>query len=98
MMFVACLRLTLAMPENDSLKGKRAVVRRLRDRVRQRFPVAVAEVETHDDRRRITIGVACVSNDAAHGHAVLMSIRDFVEDLALDAELRDVETEVVQAF
>ncbi|MXY80166.1 MAG: DUF503 domain-containing protein [Chloroflexi bacterium] len=97
-MFVACLRLTLVMPENDSLKGKRAVVRRLRDRVRQRFPVAVAEVETHDDRRRITIGVACVSNDAAHGHAVLMSIRDFVDDLHLDAEVRDVDTEVVQAF
>ena len=76
-MFIACLRLTLALPENDSLKGKRAVVRRLRDRVRQRFPVAVAEVETLDDRRLITIGVACVTNDAAHGHAVLMTIRDF---------------------
>ena len=97
-MFVACLRLTLAQPENDSLKGKRAVVRRLRDRVRQRFPVAVAEVETLDDRRLITIGVACVTTDAAHGHAVLMTIRDFVEDLGLDAELRDVETEIVQAF
>ena len=97
-MFVACLRLTLAQPENDTLKGKRAVVRRLRDRVRQRFPVAVAEVESLDDRRLITIGVACVTNDAAHGHAVLMTIRDFVEDLGLDAELRDVETEIVQAF
>ncbi len=97
-MFVACLRLTLAQPENDSLKGKRAVVRRLRDRVRQRFPVAVAEVESLDDHRLITIGVACVTTDAAHGHAVLMTIRDFVEDLGLDAELRDVETEIVQAF
>ena len=97
-MFVACLRLTLAMPENESLKGKRAVVHRLRDRVRQRFPVAVAEIESLDDRRLATIGVACVSNNAAHGHAVLMSIRDFVEDLRLDAELRDVETEILQAF
>ena len=97
-MFVACLRLTLALPENDSLKGKRAVVQRLRDRVRQRFPVAVAEVATQDDRRLATIGVACVTNDATHGHAVLMSIRDFVQDLHLDAELRDVETETLQAF
>ena len=97
-MFVACLRLTLALPENDSLKGKRVVVQRLRDRVRQRFPVAVAEVETQDDRRRLTIGVACVTNDARHGHAMLMTIRDFVQDLRLDAELLDVETEILQAF
>ena len=97
-MFVACLRLTLALPENDSLKGKRAVVQRLRDRVRQRFQVAVAEIATTDDRRLATVGIACVTNDAQHGHAVLMSIRDFVEDLRLDAELRDVETEILQAF
>lgn len=97
-MFVACLRLTLALPENDSLKGKRAVVQRLRDRVRQRFPVAVAEIASTDDRRLATVGIACVSNDARHGHAVLMSVRDFVEDLRLDAELRNVETEILQAF
>lgn len=97
-MFVACLRISLVLPENDSLKGKRAVLQRLRDRVRQRFPVAVAEVDSQDDRRHATIGIACVSNDARHGHAVLMSVRDFVEELRLDAELVDIETEILQAF
>ena len=47
-MFVGCLRLTLTLAENDSLKGKRAIVRRVRGRLRARFSVAVAEVDTQD--------------------------------------------------
>jgi uncharacterized protein YlxP (DUF503 family) len=97
-MFVACLRITLAMPQNGPLKHKRVVVQRLRDQVRRRFAVAVAEVATQDDRALATLGIACVSNDAAHGHAVLMRIRDCIEHLRLDAELRELETEILQAF
>lgn len=97
-MLIGCLRLTLVMPENDSLKGKRAVVQRVRDRLRQRFGVAVAEVATQDDRRIATLGVVCVSSEASHGHAVLMRVVDYVEALRLDAELREVETEILRAF
>jgi uncharacterized protein YlxP (DUF503 family) len=33
-MVIGVLRIELALPENDSLKGKRAVVRSLLDRIR----------------------------------------------------------------
>ena len=97
-MVVGCLRLTLLIPENASLKDKRAVVRRLQDRVRNRFNVAVAEIATQDVHDTATIGIVCVSNDAAHSHSVLMNVLHFVEDLPLDAEIQDVETEIVRAF
>ena len=97
-MLIGCLRLTLVMPENESLKGKRAVVQRVRDRLQRRFGVAVAEVETQDDRRVATLGVVCVSNTSAHSHAVLMQVLDYLSDLRLDAELRNVETETLQAL
>ena len=97
-MLIGCLRFTLVMPENESLKGKRAVIQRVRDRLQRRFGVAVAEVGTQDDRRIATLGVVSVSNASAHSHAVLMQVLDYLTDLPLDAELRDVETEIVQAF
>ncbi|MEE9277273.1 MAG: DUF503 domain-containing protein [Dehalococcoidia bacterium] len=97
-MVVGCLQLRLNLAENHSLKGKRAVVRRVTDRVRNKFNVAIAEVSTQDDHQVATIGVVCVSNDAKQCHAVLMKVLNFVEDLHMDAEIVDVETEIIQAL
>ncbi len=97
-MFVGCLEITLALPENHTQRGKRAVVRRLVDRVRTQFNVAVAETATQDDWSIATVGVVCVSNEARHSHAVLMNVLNFVEELRVDAEIRDVQTEIVQAL
>ena len=97
-MVVGCLRLTLTLAENRSLKGKRAVLRRLVDRVGHKFNVAIAEVETQDDLQVATVGIVCVSNDAKQCHAVLMKVLNFVEGLHVDAELTDVETEILHAL
>lgn len=63
-MQVGALRLTLRIPGAQSLKDKRRVVHMVRDRVRARFEVACAEVESLDDHRVAVIGVALVGNDA----------------------------------
>ena len=47
-MIVAAACITLLIPENDSLKGKRQVVKSLIEKVRHKFDVAVAEVENND--------------------------------------------------
>jgi uncharacterized protein YlxP (DUF503 family) len=94
-MVVGTLRITLTLFESATLKDKRAVVRRLRDRVSNRFNAAVAEVDNLDLVGTATIGVACLSNAEPHAHAQLMKILRFVESLALDAEISDVETEIV---
>jgi uncharacterized protein YlxP (DUF503 family) len=46
--FVGILRLTLHLPEPGSLKSKRHLLRSALDRVRARFPVAIAEVGEND--------------------------------------------------
>ena len=43
-MVVGICRVVLALPWNDSLKGKRSVVKRILERARVRFNVAAAEV------------------------------------------------------
>ena len=94
-LIVGCLRLTLAIAGGQSLKDKRAVVRRVVDRTRRQFAVSVAEIETQDDRRVATLGVVCVSNSRTQCQAVLQQVLRFVERLPLDAEIRDVATETI---
>ena len=78
-MVVGICRIELSLPGNDSLKGKRSVLRRIVDRTRQRFNVAVAEVDDMDAHERAVLGLAVVSNDARHANAMLDTIFKFVE-------------------
>lgn len=77
-MVVGVCRITLSIPGNDSLKGKRAVVRPLLDRVRARFNVAAAEVGALDALRTAVLGFAVVSNDGAHANSMIDTVADFV--------------------
>lgn len=97
-MTVGVCRVTLRLPENGSLKGKRQLVRSITTRLRTRFNVAVAEVDDNDRWQIATIGVSCVSNDARHAHEMLSRVVSFIQQSRLDAELLDYEVDVTQAF
>ena len=90
--------LTLRLPDNGSLKNKRSIIRRITSRTRDTFNVSIAEIGMMDNQKAAEIGIACVSNDARHSHAVLMKIRDFVEKLHIDAEIINIETENIHAL
>jgi len=55
----------------------------------------VAEVADNDAWQRATLGVAVVANDARHCDDVMRAIVDYVRGSRLDAEMLDVETEVI---
>jgi uncharacterized protein YlxP (DUF503 family) len=93
-MWVGMCRITLRLPENGSLKGKRQVVRSVIERLRNKFNVSAAEVDDNDRWQVATIGVTCVSNDAKHAERQLQEVVKFVERQRLDAELLDTEFEV----
>ena len=94
MHFGAC-RLTYRLPGNESLKGKRQLSRSLIARLRQRFNLAVAEVDGLDRHRTLVIGMACVSNEAAHASEMLDAAIKFAGSWRLDLELVDVERELI---
>ena len=77
-MVVGMCRVVLALPWNDSLKGKRSVVRSIIERTRGKFHVAAAEVGDLDQHRRATLGFAVVSNDARHARSILDKLVGFV--------------------
>ena len=89
------LRFTLRIPESGSLKDKRQVVRSVAQRVRNRYQAAVAEVEDNDTWQLATMGVAVVSNSHVHCQQMLDEIVSYVEESRLDAEVRDVEMEII---
>ncbi len=92
---VGVAQLTLHLAENSSLKGKRMVVRSVTQRIRNRFNVAVAEIDTQDAWQVITLGIACLSDDKRHANEMLNKVIDFVESERLDAEVGSVEVELI---
>jgi uncharacterized protein YlxP (DUF503 family) len=80
-MVVGVCRITLSLPGNDSLKGKRRVVRRIVDRTRNEYNAAVAEVGALDSHRQAELGFAVVSNEGAHANEMLDKISSFVSGL-----------------
>lgn len=94
-MVVGLATVSLRLEGATSLKDKRSVVKRVVARTRSKFNLAVAEVDTHDRWDTVTLGLACVSTDAGHAHAVLEKAVRFIEGERLDAELLDYEIEML---
>ena len=94
-MHVGIARVELHMPENSSLKAKRMVVKSVAQRVRNRFNVAVAEVDTQDVWGVATLGIVCISDDRRHSNEMLSKVLAFIESERLDAEVGDVQMELI---
>lgn len=93
-MFVGVLRLTFHIPHARSLKEKRSVVRRFRDRVRGRFSVSIAEVASQDLLQRAVFGVSVVSGEHAVCDSVLAQVARAAETQE-DAILVERATEIL---
>lgn len=94
-MVIGVATIELRIPMNDSLKGKRSVIKPIIARLRSEYNVSVAEVDDQDSWRNAVIGVACISSDKAYAHGLLMKVVESVERWRLDAELVDYEIELI---
>ena len=68
--------LELHIPDAQSLKDKRQVLRSLKDKLRRDFNVAVAELEHHDTWQRSVVGVVTISNEEKHVREMLQKVLD----------------------
>lgn len=78
-MFVGILTLELYIPESGSLKGKRQVIRSIKDRIRQNFNVSIAEIDGHDLWQKAVFGVACIGVDKSYINGLLDKIVNLVQ-------------------
>ena len=78
----------------DSLKDKRSVVKSVINKTRNKFNVSIAEIENQDLHKDITLGFACVTNEARHAQSIVSNVLAFIE-ANTDAVVVGVETEIL---
>jgi len=93
-MVVGVMRLTLYLPENHSLKGKRQVLRSIKARVRDKFNVSIAESDCHDMWQRAELGICQVVSDRGFVDSALREVVKFIDGLAL-APLGEEQLEII---
>jgi uncharacterized protein YlxP (DUF503 family) len=94
--FVAWCRIELRLPENQSLKGKRQVVKSVIARAKRQFGVAMAEVDAQDRWQIAVLGASAVSSTGHHAREILENVVTYIESSRLDAELSDVEIDLLR--
>ena len=95
-MHLGVCRITLRLPGNHSLKGKRRLLNSFSSRLQQRFNVSVAEVGDNEVWQLATIGISCVSNSSRHVDEMLQKVLSHVEDRSEELEIIDVERETIR--
>jgi uncharacterized protein YlxP (DUF503 family) len=90
---IGCLTLEIHLAEARSLKDKRQVIESLKERLRRRFNVAVAELDYHDLWQRSLIGIVSISPDGHHLEQALRAVLEESERL-LGRDLIAHETEL----
>lgn len=87
-MIVASQTWELSLPGCSSLKEKRAVIRSMRDRLRSKFNVSVAETGLQDVHARGELSIAIVTNDRRLATSILDKTDQFVESLGIAVIVR----------
>jgi uncharacterized protein YlxP (DUF503 family) len=77
-MVIGVLTVEMHVQGSRSLKDKRMVLRRVKDRLKK-FNVAVSEVDHHDLWQRGALAVVTVSTDQAHADRELAAVADEID-------------------
>jgi uncharacterized protein len=88
-MLIAAALIELAVPEAETIKARRRVARSVKDRIRQRFNVSVAEVADQDERHSVCIGCVMVGVDPRHLREGMEKLVRYVESLGIAEVVAD---------
>jgi uncharacterized protein YlxP (DUF503 family) len=94
-MVIGVCTVTLHIPQSQSLKAKRRVLKSITAKVRNQFNVSIAEIDANDAWQGAVLGVACVSNDAPYAHGLLERVVQTISNSRFDADVVDYEIEIL---
>jgi uncharacterized protein YlxP (DUF503 family) len=78
---IGLLTLELHIAHAQSLKDKRQVLRSLKDKLRQKFNVAVAEMDHHEVWQRSIVGIVTLANEEKYVREVLQKALDEADEI-----------------
>lgn len=79
-MNIGVCKLKIHIPESQSLKDKRSVVKSITTRLQNQFNISIAEVEDNELWQIATIGIACVSNHSYRVDEIISSVITTIEN------------------
>jgi uncharacterized protein len=93
-MVIDCCSIKFYLHGNNSLKGKRRVVRAIKDRLKNDFNVSVAEVGDQDVWQSLHIGISAVGSSRPYLDGLMSKVVDAIDRMNL-AEIVDCKTETL---
>ena len=93
-MVIGCCSVKFYLHGNNSLKGKRRVIRAIKDRLKNDFNVSVAEIGNQDVWQSINLGIAAVGVDRAYIDGLMSKVIDAIDRMNL-AEIVDYKSETL---
>jgi uncharacterized protein YlxP (DUF503 family) len=93
-MAVGLLTLEIYIPDSRSLKDKRQVLRSLKERLRRKFNIAVAELDQQENAQRSQVGIVSISNNGGHLEQSLRTVLKEAENM-LGRYLSDHDLELL---
>lgn len=94
-MNVGCCSIRFYLHGNGSLKGKRRIVRAIKDRIKNKFNISVAEVGDQDSWKNLHLGIVAVNADARYLEGQLQQVVHFIDNMHL-AEMTQHEIQLIR--
>lgn len=93
-MIIGVATVTIYIHHANSLKEKRGVLQSLIKRIRNKFNVAVAEIDEQDKWQVAVVGLSVIGGNTAHASSQLANIIAFIEQ-QVSIDVGYVETELL---
>jgi hypothetical protein len=79
-MFIASSKIILDTSFCFSLKEKRSIIQKVKQRTKNKFNISIAEVDYQNDWNKVGLGISIVSSDSKHSNRIINKVIDFIED------------------
>lgn len=93
-MTVGILKISLFLPNSNSLKEKRMILHSLKARLRNSFNIAVTQLEDNDKWQRSFLAIVGVQKDKSAMHTTFQGVLNYIENFH-QVNLIDYEMEMI---
>ncbi len=93
-MIIGILHCEFFISSCNSLKDKRAILNRIKTRVRNKFNVSIAETDNQNIWRSATVSIVTVSSDKVLVEKLINSVVNYIKSFP-EIELNDYEVELI---
>jgi len=94
-MIIGTCIITLHIPNSHSLKYKRVILRSIITKVKNKFNVSIAEIDSLDLWQKATLGIACINTDSSQINKILSQVVNLIEKNLTEGYIVDYSVEIL---